>query len=175
MLARARQSAPQDLPVDFVLADATVYPFDPASFDLLASRFGVMFFADPVLSFANMRKALRPSGGWRSPAGASRAKIRCSWRRCRRSTNTCRRCRSTGRKIPGRLRSLPKSACTAFWARPALPGVAMEPCPLSLDVAVGRGLDAAVQGALEIGPASRALRASRLNVAPPPPIRSARR
>ena len=62
MLARARASAPKDLPVDFVLADATVYPFDPASFDLLASRFGVMFFADPVLSFANMRKALQAVG-----------------------------------------------------------------------------------------------------------------
>ena len=72
MLERARQSAPKDLPVDFVLADATVYPFEPASFDLLASRFGVMFFADPALSFANMRKALRPSGRlafacWREP------------------------------------------------------------------------------------------------------------
>jgi hypothetical protein len=33
----------------------------------------------------------------------------------------------------------------------------MEPCGLSLDVAIGRGLDAAVQGALEIGPAARAL------------------
>jgi hypothetical protein len=33
----------------------------------------------------------------------------------------------------------------------------MEPCNLSLDVAIGRGLDAAVQGALEIGPAARAL------------------
>ena len=72
MLARARQSAPRELPIDFVLADATVHPFDPASFDLLASRFGVMFFADPALSFANLRKALRPSGRlafacWREP------------------------------------------------------------------------------------------------------------
>jgi len=72
MLERARRSAPKDLPVDFVLADATVYPFDPSSFDLLASRFGVMFFADPVLSFSNMRRALRPSGRlafacWREP------------------------------------------------------------------------------------------------------------
>ena len=72
MLERARASAPKDLPIDFVQADATVYPFDPASFDLLASRFGVMFFADPVLSFANMRKALKPSGRlafacWREP------------------------------------------------------------------------------------------------------------
>ena len=66
---RARR---RTLPIDFVLADATVYPFDPASFDLLASRFGVMFFADPAKSFANMRKALRPSGRlafacWREP------------------------------------------------------------------------------------------------------------
>jgi ubiquinone/menaquinone biosynthesis C-methylase UbiE len=72
MLARARANAPKDLPVDFALADATVYPFDSASFDLLASRFGVMFFADPVLSFANMRKAQKPSGRlvlacWREP------------------------------------------------------------------------------------------------------------
>ena len=62
MLERARQLTPKDLPADYVLADATVYPFDPASFDLLASRFGVMFFADPVLSFANLRKSLRPTG-----------------------------------------------------------------------------------------------------------------
>ena len=61
MLSRARQLAPKELPVDFVLADATVYPFDPASFDLLVSRFGVMFFAEPAVSFANLRRALKPS------------------------------------------------------------------------------------------------------------------
>ena len=36
-------------------------------------------------------------------------------------------------------------------------GIGMEACPLSLDAAIGRGLDGAVQGALEIGPVSRAL------------------
>ena len=36
-------------------------------------------------------------------------------------------------------------------------GVQMEPCPLLIDAAIGRGLDGAVQGALEIGPVSRAL------------------
>ena len=35
--------------------------------------------------------------------------------------------------------------------------IAMEACPLTFDVAAGKGLEAAVQGALEIGPASRAL------------------
>src|SRR5207253_11128608 len=77
MLERARQSAPKELPIDFALADATVYPFVPASFDLLASRFGVMFFADPALSFANMRKALRPAGrpGIRLLARAARKPV----------------------------------------------------------------------------------------------------
>ena len=39
-------------------------------------------------------------------------------------------------------------------------GVEMEACPLSLDAAIGRGLDGAVQGALEIGPVSRDWKAS---------------
>ena len=157
MLARARQSAPKDLSIDFVLADATVYPFEPASFDVLASRFGVMFFADPALSFANMRKALRPSG---------RLAFAC-WREPRENpffmaplrppTSTCRSCRSRGRKIPGRLRLPRRRASAGFSTRQALRGVEMEPCPLLLDAAIGRGLDGAVQGALEIGPVSRAL------------------
>ena len=59
-------------PVEFVQADATVYSFKPASVDLLASRFGVMFFADPTKSFSNMHGALRASGRlafacWREP------------------------------------------------------------------------------------------------------------
>ncbi len=72
MLERARQRVTPGLSLEYALADATVYPFAPASFDLLASRFGVMFFADPAVSFANMRKALRSSGRlafvcWREP------------------------------------------------------------------------------------------------------------
>ena len=55
MLAPRPAARAEPLLVDFVLADATVYPFDPASIDLLVSRFGVMFFAEPTLSFANMR------------------------------------------------------------------------------------------------------------------------
>lgn len=56
----------------FEVADATTYAFEPASFDLVFSRFGVMFFADPVAAFGNIRRALKPSGRlvflcWRTP------------------------------------------------------------------------------------------------------------
>ncbi|CAA9215582.1 MAG: Methyltransferase [uncultured Acetobacteraceae bacterium] len=43
------------------LADAALHPFAPTA-DLVFSRFGVMFFADPASAFANLRRALRPDG-----------------------------------------------------------------------------------------------------------------
>ncbi|HVH79210.1 MAG TPA: class I SAM-dependent methyltransferase [Stellaceae bacterium] len=48
--------------VTLLLADAQVHTFTPASFDLLTSRLGVMFFADPVAAFRNLFGALRPGG-----------------------------------------------------------------------------------------------------------------
>jgi len=48
--------------VSFVHGDAEVYSFMPSSFDAAFSRFGVMFFSDPVAAFTNIRRALRPGG-----------------------------------------------------------------------------------------------------------------
>ena len=48
--------------VSLVQADAQVHPFEPDRFDLITSRFGVMFFADPVAAFANLLPAARPGG-----------------------------------------------------------------------------------------------------------------
>ena len=59
-VARGDPEAPGN--VAFVCGDAQSYPFEPASFDAVFSRFGVMFFADPVAAFANLRRALRPGG-----------------------------------------------------------------------------------------------------------------
>ncbi len=46
----------------FVQDDVQHHPFEPGSFDRIVSRFGVMFFDDPVAAFANMRGCLAPSG-----------------------------------------------------------------------------------------------------------------
>lgn len=47
----------------FIAADAQQYAFEPGTFDAVISRFGVMFFADPVAAFANLRRAARPDAG----------------------------------------------------------------------------------------------------------------
>jgi SAM-dependent methyltransferase len=44
------------------LADATTYAFQPRWADLVYSRFGVMFFDDPVKAFANIRSGMKPGG-----------------------------------------------------------------------------------------------------------------
>jgi ubiquinone/menaquinone biosynthesis C-methylase UbiE len=62
MLARAAERLAPGGPVKFVRADATTYRFETATFDLLFSRFGVMFFAEPARAFANLRTALKPGG-----------------------------------------------------------------------------------------------------------------
>src|SRR5581483_1488632 len=46
--------------IRFEQGDAQVHPFPAEAFDLVMSRFGVMFFADPVAAFTNMARALRP-------------------------------------------------------------------------------------------------------------------
>ena len=48
--------------VRFEQGDAQVHPFPAEAFDLAMSRFGVMFFLDPVAAFANIGSALRPGG-----------------------------------------------------------------------------------------------------------------
>jgi SAM-dependent methyltransferase len=59
---RAKAAAVGLQNVTFVQADAQVHPFEPGVFDLAVSSFGVMFFADPVAAFANIRRALKPDG-----------------------------------------------------------------------------------------------------------------
>jgi SAM-dependent methyltransferase len=72
MLARARQRALQaSSPALFWQADATLHPFHEDPFDVLYSRFGVMFFSQPEAAFSNLLRALRPGGRlvfvcWRS-------------------------------------------------------------------------------------------------------------
>lgn len=74
MITAARVRAEREgTPASFLLADAKTHAFEPASFDMIISRFGVMFFDDFVQAFANLRHAARNDAelrfiAWRSAA-----------------------------------------------------------------------------------------------------------
>lgn len=68
-VARKRYSHCRNL--EFITADAGVHAFEPGTYDLITSRFGVMFFPDPTRAFANLHRAGRSGGRlvfmcWRS-------------------------------------------------------------------------------------------------------------
>jgi SAM-dependent methyltransferase len=157
MLARARARTPAGAPASFVAGDATIYPFPPGWADLLMSRFGVMFFADPAAAFANMRAGLRPGG---------RVALAC-WREPRLNPwlmaplrEACKfapRLPELGPEDPGPFAFASRERVERVLGEAGFSEFAAHPVDLTLDIAVGRGLDAAVEGALAIGPASRAL------------------
>ncbi|MDN3519375.1 class I SAM-dependent methyltransferase [Aquisalimonas lutea] len=73
MIEAARTRAERDcVAARFICSDAQTYVFDPASVDMIISRFGVMFFDDPVQAFSNLRSAASASAelrciAWRGP------------------------------------------------------------------------------------------------------------
>lgn len=73
LIGHARSLAHQETRVLFQVADASRAELPEGAFDILFSRFGVMFFDDPIAAFTHMRRALRPGGRvafvcWRAAA-----------------------------------------------------------------------------------------------------------
>src|SRR5271168_1955649 len=167
MLSRAREVAPKGLPLAFVLADATVYPFDPQNFDLLVSRFGVMFFAEPAVSFANLRRALRPQGRvtfvcWRDPRENPWMTIALQ-----AVYQHVPKLPQLGPEDPGPFAFASEERVRRILGEAGYRDVALERCDLSLDIANGRGLEGALDTAMSVGPANRALEGH------PPEVRAA--
>jgi ubiquinone/menaquinone biosynthesis C-methylase UbiE len=157
MLNRARELTPGGAPVEFVLADATVYPFAPASTDLLFSRFGVMFFAQPSVSFANMRKALRPGGRlafacWRTPRDNPWMMLGLQ-----EAYKHVPKLPEVKPEDPGPFAFASEERVHKILGEAGFSNIAMERVDLALDIATGRGLEAAIESVLAIGPTSRAL------------------
>ena len=61
LIAQARAQATASR-ARFIRADAQIHAFEPASFDMMISRFGAMFFDDPIAAFANLHRAATPAG-----------------------------------------------------------------------------------------------------------------
>ncbi len=72
--SRATASGGADAPIRWIEADASSHAFSP-EVDLVASRFGVMFFDDPPAAFAHLRRALKSGGRFAFLAWRGRADV----------------------------------------------------------------------------------------------------
>ena len=140
-----------------LLADAATHPFEPASFDLGFSRFGVMFFDDSVAAFAAIRRALRPGGRLAF----------ITWRRL--SENPCFLLPYLAVKpllppqpqadpeAPGPFRFADPDRVRRILADAGFAAIEVTPHDSTMQLARPGELTRAVDFALQIGPVSRAL------------------
>ena len=157
MIARARERAGATTAATYLLADAGSHDFAPGWANLLFSRFGVMFFADPVVGFANLRKGLAHGG---------RVVFAC-WREARLNPwqmialkAACKhvpRLPEVGPEAPGPFSFADEARVRRILAAAGFEQIALTPVDLELDLAAGQGLEAALAAMQQIGAASRAL------------------
>ena len=161
LIGRARALAPQDTPALFQVADASSAELPQGAFDILFSRFGVMFFDDPTGAFAHMRLALRPGGRvafvcWRGaaenewvrlPMGAIQGIVSLT--------------APPDPEAPGPFSFGERDRVTRILTVAGFTDIAIVPFDASVPFGEGgtrdAAIDDAVKMALEVGPLSRAL------------------
>ncbi|WP_437976055.1 methyltransferase domain-containing protein [Sorangium sp. So ce295] len=160
MLERARQDARAAgaARVAFENADAQTAAL-PGLFDVLYSRFGVMFFTEPEAAFANLRRALR---------GGARLAFVC-WRPLQENPWLHVPAMATARHIPmpqaephapGPFAFADAARVREILSRAGFVRIHHEPLDRELLVAGGRSLDETVDFLLQMGPSAAALRAA---------------
>ncbi len=157
LLECARRRTDPALPIDYLLADASAHAFEPGAADLLVSRFGSMFFADPAASFRNLHRGLRRG---------ARVVLAC-WREPRRNPfflltlqaayEHVPRLAEVGPEDPGPFAFAQEGRVRRILESADFGDLRFDSLDLEIDIAGGQGLEAAVESALAIGPTSRAL------------------
>ncbi len=157
MLARAREGADEDCPARFVRADPAVYELPPGEIDLVVSRFGVTFFADPLKSFANLRRGMKAGG--RLALACLREASQNPWLSVPLSEVAKHAPLPTeaGPEEPDPFALALEERIQRILDEAGFSDVVVTPEDLDLDIALGEGLEAAVAAALTIGPAGRML------------------
>jgi ubiquinone/menaquinone biosynthesis C-methylase UbiE len=158
MLARARERARAEKLANVVFenADAQTYAFTPDSVDLVFSRFGVMFFADPVAAFANLARALRPGG--RLAFVCWQAFAQNPWMRdaVAAIAKHVPLAAPAAPDAPGPFAFADAARVRAILARAGFRAAAQE--PLVGEITLGQTIAEALAFMTEIGPAGNALR-----------------
>jgi SAM-dependent methyltransferase len=163
MLARARERIAQAGVGNAVLAqgDAQVFRFEPATADLVFSRFGVMFFADPVAAFANLGAALRRGGRlafvcWR--ALADNAWVRVPMAALAPHLPPMP---PADPEAPGPFAFADAARVRGILERAGFGGIRVDPLDVALSIP-GAGVSEAAEFLLQMGPSGRAVRESGL-------------
>ncbi len=157
MLARAKELSAGLKNVDYILADASTHQFATASADWLFSKFGVMFFGDPVAAFANLRRALKPGGRlifacWRPPRENPwmMAPLHAAYEHVPRLPKM-------NPTDPGPFAFADTDYVTGFLTAAGFTAPRFTPVDVPMDIAAGKGFEAALHQATNIGATSRAL------------------
>jgi SAM-dependent methyltransferase len=161
LIGRARALAPQDTPALFQVADASSAELAEGAFDILFSRFGVMFFDDPTGAFAHMRRALRPGGRvafvcWRGAAENDWVRLPMSALK-----GIVPLTASPDPEAPGPFSFGDRERVARILAAAGFTDITIAPFDASVPFGEGgtrdAAIDDAVKMALEVGPLSRTL------------------
>ena len=142
--------------VRFENADAQTHAFTPNSVDVVFSRFGVMFFVDPIAAFTNLARALRPGG--RVSFVCWQAMLENAWMR-ESLTAVLKHVpppAPADPHAPGPFAFADAARVRGILERAGLRDVRHQ--PLTGNLSLGASLDEAAAFAVEIGPASRLLK-----------------
>lgn len=159
MLARAeeRRRAAGVAQLRLMSGDAATQSFPDAPFDAVFSRFGVMFFADPVAAFGNIRSAMRPDGRlafvcWRPVA--ENAWVAIPREVVLRHVTPP----PTAPDAPGQFSFADKDRVENILADAGFADIRFEAHDRAFTITTSRDLDAAVDAVMVRGPAGRFLR-----------------
>jgi ubiquinone/menaquinone biosynthesis C-methylase UbiE len=123
MIAAARARAEREgTPAGFIRADAQDHAFEPAAFDTIISRFGVMFFDDFVRAFANLRRAATDDAELRFIAWRSAADNPFMTTAERAAAPFLPNLPARRPDAPGQFALADRAESTASWSRAAGPG-----------------------------------------------------
>jgi SAM-dependent methyltransferase len=139
------------------LGDAADLPLDDLRAELIVSRFGVMFFGDPVAAFSNLRTGLAPGG---------RVRFAC-WRPINENPwlqiplhavyEHAPRLPKPEPEEPGPFAFADTERVTRILTASGFTAPTFTPLDIQMDLAAGGTLDDAVMQSSEMGPAKRAL------------------
>ncbi|MDQ6760483.1 MAG: class I SAM-dependent methyltransferase [Acidobacteriota bacterium] len=157
MLGRAQQRLHEFGNATCLLGDAADLPLQVFGAELIFSRFGVMFFGDPVAAFANLRTALLPGG---------RVRFAC-WRPIHENPWLQIPLHAAYEHAPRLPKPEPEEPGPFSFADPerviriltaaGFTSPSFTPLDIQLDIAAGGGLEDAVTRCSAMGPTKRAL------------------